>query len=144
MRTRLPLLMMSTLLATAGCASTSRVMLGATYPPLAPAQVRIYDQPPARYREVALLEVESGPLTYGEQNKTNAVLQKLRVEAARLGANGLVFQGAANGYGRSGVGVGIGGGSFGRHSAVGGGIGVNISPTQKHARGLAIHVDETP
>ena len=129
-------------LALAGCASTSHVMLGDSHPPLAPEQVRIYYQPPAKYLEVALLETQSGSFTYGEQNKMNSVLGKLRAEAAKLGANGVLIEGVANGYGGSGVGVGIGGGSFGRHSHIGGGVGVDISPTRKHARGVAIYVTE--
>ena len=132
-------------LALAGCASTSKVMLGPTYPAIAPEQVHIYYQPPARYREVALLETQSGAFTYGEQNKMNSVLTKLRAEAAKLGANGVLFQGTENGYGGSGVGVGVGGGHFGGHSHFGGGVGVDISPTQKYARGMAIYVtDPTP
>ncbi|MDB6163676.1 MAG: hypothetical protein JWL98_1108 [Xanthomonadaceae bacterium] len=126
----------------AGCASTSRVMLGPTYPAIAPEQVQIYYQPPARYREVALLETDSGAFTYGEQNKTNAVLNKLRAEAARLGANGVLFQGSETGYGGSGVGVGVGGGHFGRHSGFGASVGVDLSPTQKHAHGVAIFVTD--
>jgi len=142
-----PLLSAAAVLAFAlgGCASTSKVMLGPTYPAIAPEQVHIYYQPPARYREVALLETQSGSFTYGEQNKMNSVLTKLRAEAAKLGANGVLFQGSENGYGGSGVGLGVGGGSFGGHSHIGGGVGVNISPTQKYARGMAIYVtDPTP
>lgn len=137
-----PLLSISVLvLALAGCASTSKVMLGPTYPALAPEQVHIYTQPPARYREIALLETQSGSFTYGEQNKMNSVLTRLRAEAAKLGANGLLFQGSENGYGGGGVGVGVGGGSFGGHSHIGGGVGIDISPSRKNARGMAIHVD---
>jgi len=142
MNLRPPLSVAAMLLALGGCASTSKVMLGPTYPPLAPEQVHIYYQPPARYREVALLETQSGSFTYGEQNKMNSVLTKLRAEAAKLGANGVLFQGSANGYGGSGVGVGVGGGSFGGHSHFGGGVGVDISPAQKHARGVAIYVTD--
>jgi hypothetical protein len=129
-------------LALAGCASTSKVMLGPTYPAISPEQVHLYYQPPARYREVALLETQSGSFTYGEQNKMNSVLTKLRAEAAKLGANGVLFQGTENGYGGSGVGVGVGGGHFGGHSHFGGGVGVDISPTQKYARGMAIYVTD--
>jgi hypothetical protein len=132
-------------LALAGCASTSKVMLGPSYPAISPEQVHIYYQPPARYREVALLETRSGSFTYGEQNKMNSVLTKLRAEAAKLGANGVLFQGTQNGYGGSGVGIGVGGGTFGGHSHFGGGVGVDLSPTQKYARGTAIYVtDPTP
>ena len=63
----------------AGCASTSRVMISPARPALAPEQVRVYfDPPPGRYVEIALLETASGPLTYGEQNKLDSVLAKLR------------------------------------------------------------------
>ena len=141
---RLPTIALLATLAMAGCSSTSRVMLGPTYPPLSPEQVRIYYQSPPRYREIALLETESGGFTYGEQNKTNAVLNKLRVEAARLGANGVLFQGTQNGYGGSGVGVGIGGGHFGGHGGFSGSVGVDLSPSQKHARGMAIFVTDPP
>jgi hypothetical protein len=129
----------------AGCASTSRVLLGPTYPPLPVEQVRVYYQPPARYREVALLETQSGPFTYGEQNKTNSVLNRLRAEAAKLGANGVLFQGSETAYGGGNVGVGIGGGHFGHHSGFGGSVGVDISPSRKYAHGMAIYVtDPTP
>ena len=117
-------LLFGLVLAVAGCASTSKVMLGAARPAIAPEQVRVYfAPPPGRYEEIALLETSSGGLTYGEQNKTDAVISKLRVAAAELGANGVLFQGSEQGYG---------------------GIGVSISPTQKHARGVAVYVLDPP
>jgi len=131
-------------LALGGCASTSTVMIGPAYPPIAAEQVRIYYQPPPRYREVALLETHSGSFTYGEQNKMNSVLNNLRTQAAKLGANGVLLQGTENGYGGSGVGVGVGGGSYGSHSSVGVGVGVDLSPTQKYARAVAIYVADPP
>ena len=128
----------------AACAS-SHVLTGTPRPPIDPAQVRFYYAPPSgRFEEVALLEANSGAFTYGSQNKTNSVMDKLRREAAKLGANGVLFQGTAEGPGSSGVGVGVGGGSFGRHSYSGGGVGVNISPTQKFGRGVAIYVSNPP
>ncbi len=129
----------------AGCASTSRVMISPPRPAVAPEQVRVYfSPPPGRYVEIALLETSSGAFTYGEQNKLDAVLGKLRVEAGKLGANGVLVQDTASGYGGSRVGVGVGGGSFGGRSHIGGGVGVSISPTPKYARAIAIHVDNPP
>src|SRR3546814_2282287 len=102
--------------------------------------MRIYFQaPPGGYEEIARLETSSGAFTYGEQNKMDSVVAKLRKEAARLGANGVLFRGTADGYGSGGVSVGAGGGRVGGSSFSGGGIGVNISPRQKYARGLAIY-----
>ncbi len=128
----------------AACA-TSHVLTGQPRPPIDPSQVRVYfERPAGAYEEIALLDTASGPFTYGEQNKTDAVIQKLRVEAARLGANGVLFQGTADGYGGSSVGIGAGGGSFGNRSFRSGGIGVSVSPSKKHARGIAIHVVNQP
>ena len=123
-----------------GCATTSHVMISPARPALAPEQVQVYTAPPPRYIEIALLETSSGPFTYGEQNKTNAVIANLRREAASLGANGVLLEGMASGANGGRVNVGVGGGSFGGHSRIGGGVGVDISPTQKHARATAIYV----
>lgn len=129
----------------AACAS-SHVVTGRPRPPVPVEQVRVYfAPPPSRYEEIALLQSNSGAFTYGEQNKMNSVIGKLRAEAAKLGANGVLFQGTEDGYGGSGVSVGAGGGSYGggRHFS-GGGVGVSISPRQKFARGVAIYVLDPP
>jgi len=123
-----------------GCQTTSHVMISPARPAIAPETVQVYTSPPARYIEIALLETASGPLTYGEQNKTDAVITNLRREAASLGANGVLLTGTARGYPGGGVNVGVGAGRFGGHTRVGGGVGVDISPTQKHARAVAILV----
>ena len=137
---RLPTLLLLAALA-AGCATTSHVMLAPARAAIAPEQVRVYfTPPPGRYEQIAALETASGPFTYGEQRKTDAVMAKLRAEAAKLGANGVLLQGMGV-AGRDGrVGVGVGGGSFGGRTRVGGGVGVDISPAQKHAQALAIFV----
>ena len=128
-----------------GCSTTSKVLISQPRPAISPEQVRVYfAPPPGRYVEIALLESSSGAFTYGEQNKLDSVLGKLRVEAAALGANGVLVQDMASGYGGSNVGVGVGGGSFGHGSHIGGGVGVSISPTPKYARAIAIHVDTPP
>ena len=136
----------------AGCASiplSTAVRLSsmspATLAQVDPSQVRVYFQaPPGGYEEIARLETQSGAFTYGEQNKMDSVVAKLREQAAKLGANGVLFQGTADGYGGSAVSVGAGGGRVGGSSFSGGGVGVSISPRQKHARGIAIHVANPP
>ena len=139
----LPLLLGVGLLA--GCAS-SHVLTGTPRAPIEPSQVRIYHgPPPGQYEEIAILNTSSGALTYGEQNKINSVLDKLRREAASLGANGVLFQGTADGdRGGSGVSVGGGVGRGGGRSFSSAGVGVNISPSQKYASGIAIWVANPP
>src|SRR5690606_11118720 len=98
----------SAVLLLAGCDS-SHILTSTPRAPIDPALVRVYHGAPGvPYEEVALLETSSGAFTYGEQNKTDSVLRKLREEAASLGANGILFQGTAEGYGGGGVSVGAG------------------------------------
>lgn len=140
---RILLLALLTLVLSA-CAS-SHVLTGRPRPPIDPAQVRVYFAPPPNgYEEIAILESASGAFTYGEQNKMNSVIGKLRTEAAKLGANGVLFQGTDDGYGGGGVSVGAGGGRFGGRSFSGGSVGVDISPKQKYARGIAVYVANPP
>lgn len=119
----------------AGCAGTSTVMMGDARAPIDPAEVRIYRTPPPDSVEIAQLESTSG-IGFGTRGQTDAVIARLKREAAALGANGVILLGT--GASRSPVGMSVGASSYGRHSA--GGIGIGIPTTQKHAAGVAIHV----
>lgn len=144
MRTVRSLILLLCVLALAGCA-TSHMLTGTPRAPIDPAQVRIYHgPPPGGYEEIAVLQTRSGALTYGQQNKIDSVMRKLREEAASLGANGVLLEGTADGYGGGGVSVGAGGGRIGGRGYGGVGVGVNITPTQVHASGIAIHVPNPP
>lgn len=132
----------------AGCSSTSQLVTGTPRAPIDPSQVRVYyAPPPGGYEEIAQLETSSGGFTYGEQNKLDDVINNLRAQAAKLGANGVLFVGSQNSMGGSSIGVGAGGGSYGGYhggSFSSGGIGVSISPTKKYASGVAIYVPNPP
>ena len=146
---RITLLLLAPVLAVlAGCSSTSQLVTGTPRTPIDPSQVRVYyTPPPGGFEEIARLQTASGSFTYGEQNKMDDVIANLRMEAAKLGANGVLFVGTENSYGGSSVGVGVGGGSYGGYrggSFSSGGIGVNISPSKKYAHGIAIYVPDPP
>ena len=119
----------------AGCAGSSKVMLGQARAPIDPAQVQIYRTPPAGSQEIAQLESKSA-VGFGTQGQTDAAVARLKREAAALGANGVVLLGV--GSSGSPVGMSVGAGSYGRHS--GGGLSVGIPTTQKQAAGVAIYV----
>jgi len=125
------------LLAVAGCASTSKVMLGQARAPVDPASVQIYSTPPAGSVEIAQLE-SSSAVGFGTQGQTDAAVMRLKREAAALGANGVILMGV--GSSGSPVGMSVGGGSYGSH--VGGGVGIGIPTTQKRAAGVAIWVPD--
>jgi hypothetical protein len=119
----------------AGCAGTSRVMLGQPRPAIDPAEVQVYSTPPAGSQDIAQLEASSA-VGFGTQGQTDAAVARLKREAAALGANGVVLVGV--GSSGSPVGMSVGAGSYGRHTA--GGLSVGIPTTQKKAAGIAIWV----
>lgn len=77
----------------AGCAS-SHVLVGKKRAPIPVEQVQVYLEPPANYERIALLESTSrGSLATTRQQRTNKAMDRLRAEAAKLGANGVLIQG---------------------------------------------------
>ena len=132
---RLQLALVILVLALAGCAGASKVMVGQPRPPIDPAQVRIYTSVPPGAQEIAQLEASSA-VGFGTQGQTDAAVDRLRREAAALGANGVVLIGV--GTSGSPASMSVGAGSYGRHTA--GGIGIGIPTSQKRAAGVAIWV----
>ena len=122
-------------LALAACASSHHVMLGQARPALDPAQVKVYQVPPKHYEEIARIDARSGA-GFGTQGQVNSAINRLASEAAKLGANGVILLGVD----RTGspVSLGVGGGSYGRHS--GASVGLGIPTSQQRAEGIAIYV----
>lgn len=116
----------------AGCAS-SAVIVGKVRPAISPAQVKIYLNPPQKFEEVALLESSSkASLAFTEQGKMDTVMERLKEEAAKLGANGVLLRGTGD---QSSGGISVGG--FGGNAALGVGIGM----VNKVGSGTAIYVE---
>ena len=136
---------LSTVLAAAllaACAS-SHVMIGKARPPISPDQVHIYTRPPTvPYEEIARLETSSqGSFSFTAQGKTDAVIKRLKEEAAKLGANGVLLEGIGEEASGS-VGTGGGSTSYSRGSSVGGGVGIGVGLTKKVGGGIAIYVGQ--
>jgi hypothetical protein len=127
-----------TALLLAACA-TSHVMLGKARAPISPDEVQIYDQPPpGPYQEIARLDTSSqGSFSFTAQGKTDAVIKRLKTEAARLGANGVLLEGIGDRVSGS-IGTSAGGGGY----SGGGGIGINAGLSHKIGGGLAIYVGQ--
>ena len=76
-----------------GCAS-SHVLVGKARPPISVDQVKLYLHPPAKYEEIAVLQASSErSFAITDQGKMNKVIDRLKEEAAKLGANGILLQG---------------------------------------------------
>jgi len=126
--------------AVAGCSTSSHVLVGTARAPIPPESVQVYLQPPARYEQVATLSSTSqGSLALTGQQNMDKAMQRLKEEAAKLGANGILLQGVADTQSGS-IGAGGGGTSYGGHSSTGVGVGGSFALTSKVAQGLAIYV----
>lgn len=128
----------------AGCASSSSRLVAPARPALNPADVRVYRTAPRHYQEIALVDASSGAhFFHGSPEGEAEAIQRLREEAARVGANGVIITLLGDRpQGSLGVGVGGGGISAGRRSVVAGGGSVSggaplVSNT---AQGIAIYV----
>ena len=123
----------------AGCAASSHVLVGTARPPISPDQVKIYLHPPAKYEEIAIIDASSrGSPAFTDQQKMNKAIARLKDEAAKLGANGILLEGAGDQSGA--VGTGVGTATSTGHSAVGTGVGISAGIFIKSANGLAIYV----
>jgi len=129
-----------------GCSTSSHVMIGTSRPAISPESVRIYLQPPPRYEQVATLDATSqGSFAITGQQNMDKAMARLKEEAAKLGANGVLLQGVQDQQTGS-IGTGVGSSSYGPGSSTGVGVGGSFGITNKAVHGIAIFVpaEETP
>jgi hypothetical protein len=124
-----------------GCVS-SHVIIGKVRPPILPDQVQLYLHPPAgTYEEVALLDSNSKhSFSFTAQGKTNAVIDRLKAEAAKLGANGILLNGVGD-QATGSVSTGFGSAMASGHTATGFGVGTSGTVFVKSGSGIAIYVE---
>jgi hypothetical protein len=136
----------SAVLALCSCASSSRTIVGEVRPPIAPGDVEVFTSPPRRYQEIAYLNASSvGWLGPPSEAGVDEAVYRLREEAAKLGANGVLLTGIGNrSSGSLGVGIGGFGVSGGRShvTAVGGSVGTGAPIMHKAVQGIAIYVPD--
>jgi hypothetical protein len=128
----------------AGCAGSSARLLAPARPAIDPAAVRIYRTPPQHYQEIAALDATSGAkFLRGTQQGEAEALQRLKEEAAKVGANGVLLTLVGDrSRGVLGVGVGGGGISSGHRNFVAGegSVSGGVPIVQNSAQGIAIYV----
>jgi hypothetical protein len=125
----------------AGCASSQAVLVGRARPAISPDQVRIYLQPPeARYEQIANLAASSrGSFAFTAARKMDKVIERLRRQAAKLGANGILLHGVADQTGGS-MGAAVDVENQSTHSPYGLGLGGWAFFYSKAGDGVAIYV----
>jgi len=127
--------------AVTACAPSTHVLVGQARPPITPDQVKIYSHPPAiPFEEIAVLDANSKSVFgTGGQKSIDKVIERLKIEAAKLGANGVILEGFSDAQTGS-IGTGVGSDSYGTHSAVGVGVGGSLGIYKKTGHGDAIYV----
>ena len=124
-----------------GCAGGSARLIGQSRPPLSPDQVQIYRTPPPKYEEIANLDASSSArFFHGNQQTDSEAIQRLKEEAAKVGANGVLLTLVGDQPSGS-IGIGVGGGGYtSRRSAVNGEASGAAPLVQTSAHGVAIYV----
>ena len=124
----------------AGCASSTQIVTGTVRSPIPPTDVKIFSTPPPRFEDVAILDASSDSVfTVGGQKSVDKVVERLKVQAAKLGANGLILEEFADSQTGS-LGAGGGSDSYSRHSAVGVGVGGSLGIFKKTGKARAIYI----
>ena len=128
----------------AACAPSSHIVVGTVHPAISPSEVKIYLQPPPSFEEVAILNASADSMFgTGGQSTVDKVIQRLKEEAAKLGANGIILEGMSDRQTGS-LGGGSGSTSVSGNSAVGVGLGGSLGVFKKTAQGRAIFVPPGP
>lgn len=135
-----PLILVVMSVVMSACASSSHVIVGATRPSIPPDQVKVYSTPPPAFEEVAILSASSDSMfTVGGQKSLDKVVERLKEQAGKLGANGVILEGLADSQTGS-IGAGGGSDSYSRSSSVGVGVGGSLGIFKKTGKGRAIYV----
>ena len=98
---RVKLLLLLSLFVTIACYPVSHVIIGDTQAPIDYTNVKTYSDYPDTYEKIAIIEASSDlafkdfSIEFTHQQKTNKALERLKKEAASLGANGIVIQNIA-------------------------------------------------
>ena len=90
------------LLLIVGCYPVSHMIVGDTREPISPSEVKIYLDFPEEYETIALIEASSEfafkdpSINITWQSKSDKIIERLKMEASNLGANGVVIKNTEN------------------------------------------------
>jgi hypothetical protein len=124
----------------AACAPSSHILVGTVRPPVSPAEVKIYLRPPPSFEDIAILNASADSMFgSGGQASVDKVIRRLKEEAAKLGANGIILEGMSDQQTGS-LGGGSGSASASGNTSVSVGVGASLGIFKKtgHARAILV------
>jgi len=127
-------------LALAACAP-SPTLVGRPRPPLAPEQVQLFLEPPARpYESIAILDASSShAFAVTGEGKAQVVIRRLKAEAAALGANGVLLEQITDDPDATAITGVVGTRYSGSRGNIDLGVGAALT-AKKYGRGTAIYL----
>jgi hypothetical protein len=122
------------------CTTTSHELVGRTRPPLPAGEVRVYLEPVAgRYEKIAVVEASSRhSWSWTTEAQAEVVVDRLKSEAAKLGANAIQLEEISSGGGSAGVGVAPQ--ATRDHASLGVGLDASGLLGSRHGRAVAIYI----
>ena len=131
-----------------GCTivSGSSVVIGKTRAPIDPSSVQIYGKAPVKYEEIAIISAKAGHDFRSEQDIMDSAIERLKAEAAKVGANGVILEGVQNRSDPTMVtsfGTATAHGPNGSATASGTSIDVVSVGRYGHVKGTAIYIPES-
>jgi hypothetical protein len=122
------------------CATLSQVLTGAPRLPIEPSAVRVYTQAPQHFEEIAILDASRKSVTSaGGERAIAKMIEAMRTQAARLGANGLLLEDFSDSDPIA-IGTGVGSQTYTHNGSIDVGLGGSLGLTKKLAKARAIFV----
>jgi hypothetical protein len=122
------------------CATSSQLVTGARRAPVAPASVRVYTQAPEHFEEIAELGASRNSISSaGGERAIARMIESMRSQAAKLGANGLLLEDFSDANGVS-LGTGLGTQTYTHNADISLGVSGSLGVVKKVAKARAIFV----
>jgi hypothetical protein len=123
-----------------GCAASSQLITGMPRSQVSIDQVKVYTQAPPSFDEIAVLTASRSSIsTAGGERAIAKMIEKLRAQAALLGANGLLLDNFSDSKPFS-LGTGVGADTYTHNGSVSLGLGGSLGMIKKTTQGRAIFV----
>jgi hypothetical protein len=117
-------------------------LTGVRRAPLAPAEVRVYTQRPASFQEIAVLSASRKSISSaGGERAIAKMIESMRVQAAALGANGLLLEDFSDSAPFA-IGTGVGSQTYTHNASIDVGVGGSLGVVKKTAEARAIFVPD--
>lgn len=122
---------------------TSHQLIGTARTPVPPDRVQLYTETPRQpYERIAVVSASSKrSLSFTFEGKAEVVVRRLKEEAGKLGANGVLLEAISEGPGTA-VGADVGTWYEGPRGTIDVGVAGATLMQQRYGRGIAIYVHE--